>query len=140
MFGNVHESSPSSPPVSHFKFDIDQQISEGLFYITAFAIMQTFRDNEKKTIKNDWQSAILNFIYAKFVMGYPCESPYILVLLMGGCHERDSWEFFDNLPLFEVNKRILLVMVQLIWFVFDLRKYHKITQMAILKLFPPKVN
>ena len=32
--------------------------------------MQDFRDNEKKTIKNDRQLAILDFISAKFVMGY----------------------------------------------------------------------
>ena len=40
--------------------------------------MQHFWDKEKKTIKNDRQSAILDFISAKFVMGYPCASPYIL--------------------------------------------------------------
>ena len=41
--------------------------------------MQDFPDNEKKkTIKNDRQSAILDFISAKFVMGYACMSPYIL--------------------------------------------------------------
>ena len=40
--------------------------------------MQDFRDNEKKIIKNDRQLAILDFISAKFVMGYPCVSPHIL--------------------------------------------------------------
>ena len=40
--------------------------------------MQDFRDEEKKTIKNDGQSDILDFISAKFVMGYLCASPYIL--------------------------------------------------------------
>ena len=33
--------------------------------------MQYFRDNEKKTIKNDRQLALLDFISAKFAMGYP---------------------------------------------------------------------
>ena len=32
----------------------------------------------KRRAKNDRQSAILDFISAKFVMGYPCVSPYIL--------------------------------------------------------------
>ena len=43
--------------------------------------MQDFRDNAKKTIKNDSQLAILNFISAKFVMGVSpcsCVSPHIL--------------------------------------------------------------
>ena len=34
--------------------------SQGLFYITALAIMQNFRDNEKKTIENDLVS--LHFV------------------------------------------------------------------------------
>ena len=37
------------------------------------AIMQDFRDNEKKL------AAILYFISAKFVMGYPCVRPYIML-------------------------------------------------------------
>ena len=45
--------------------------------------MQDFRDNEKKTIKNDRQSAILDVISAKFVMGYPCVSPHILIYMHG---------------------------------------------------------
>ena len=45
--------------------------------------MQDSRDNEKKTIKNDRQSAILDFIFAKFVMGYPCVSRYILFHMHG---------------------------------------------------------
>ena len=36
--------------------------------------MQHFRYNEKKTIKNDRQSTIFDFISAKFRMGYPCVS------------------------------------------------------------------
>ena len=32
----------------------------------------------KRRAKNDRQSAILDFISAKFVLGYPCASPYIL--------------------------------------------------------------
>ena len=44
------ESSPLLSLVGHFKFDIDQQ-TQGLFYITALAIMQDFRDNEKKQLK-----------------------------------------------------------------------------------------
>ena len=38
---------------------------------------------KKKTIKNDRQLAILDFIYAKFVMDYPCVSPHILVYMHG---------------------------------------------------------
>ena len=45
--------------------------------------MQDLRDNEKKTIKNDRQLAILDFISAKFVMGYPCVSPRILFYMHG---------------------------------------------------------
>ena len=45
--------------------------------------MQDFRDNEKKTIKSDRQSSILDFISAKFIMGYPCVSPYILFYMHG---------------------------------------------------------
>ena len=37
----------------------------------------------EKTIKNDRQSAILDFISAKFLMGYPCASPYILFYMHG---------------------------------------------------------
>ena len=44
--------------------------------------MQHFRDNEKKTIKNDRQSASLDFIPAKFIMGDLCES-YILFYIHG---------------------------------------------------------
>ena len=36
------------------------------------AIMQDFRDNEKKQNLNGRLAAILDFITAKFVMGYPC--------------------------------------------------------------------
>ena len=79
-----HENSPPLSPVGHFKFNIDQQISSSFFYVPAFAIMQHFLDNEKKqTIKNDSQSAILDFISAKFIMGYPCVSPYILFYMHG---------------------------------------------------------
>ena len=46
--------------------------------------MQDSRDNEKKTIKNDGQSAILDFISAKFVKGYHCVSPYILLSSLHG--------------------------------------------------------
>ena len=45
--------------------------------------MQDFRDNEKKTIKNNRQLAILDFISVKFVMGYPCVSPRILFYAPG---------------------------------------------------------
>ena len=55
----------------------------------------------KKTIKNDGQSAIMDFISAKFVKGYQSVSPYILLSSMHG-------------------PDILLC--------FELRKYHKITQ------------
>ena len=45
--------------------------------------MQHFRDDEKKTIKNDCQSAIFYFISAKFIIGYPCVSPDILFYMHG---------------------------------------------------------
>ena len=45
--------------------------------------MQYFRDNEKKTIKNDRQLDILDFISAKFVMGYYCVSTYLLFYMHG---------------------------------------------------------
>ena len=45
--------------------------------------MQDFRDNEKKTIKNGRQLAILDFISAKFVMGYPSVSPNMLSYMHG---------------------------------------------------------
>ena len=45
--------------------------------------MQDFQDNEKKTITNYGQLAILDFISAKFVMGYPCVSPHILLYMHG---------------------------------------------------------
>ena len=32
---------------------------------------------------NDRQSAILDYISAKFIMGYPCVSPYILFYMHG---------------------------------------------------------
>ena len=45
------------------------------------AIMQDSRDNEKKNI---WRlAAILDFITAKFVMGYPCVRHYILLYIHG---------------------------------------------------------
>ena len=37
----------------------------------------------RKTIKNYRQLAILDFISAKFVMGYPCVSPHILIYIQG---------------------------------------------------------
>ena len=50
--------------------------------VNRSAIMQDFRDNEKK-IKNGRLAAILDFISAKFVMGYPCVRPYILFCIHG---------------------------------------------------------
>ena len=35
----------------------------------------------KRRAKNDRQSAILDFILAKFILGYLCVSPYILVYM-----------------------------------------------------------
>ena len=46
------------------------------------AIMQDFRDNEKKKL-NGRLAAILDFITAKFVMGYPCVRHYILFYIHG---------------------------------------------------------
>ena len=45
-------------------------------------IMQDFQGNEKKKI-NGRLAAILNFITAKFVMGYPCVRHYILFYFHG---------------------------------------------------------
>ena len=45
------------------------------------AIMQDFRDNEKKI--NGRLAAILDFIIAKFVMGYPCARHHILFYIPG---------------------------------------------------------
>ena len=64
------------------------KLSQGLFYITALAIMKVSQDNGKKTIKNDCQSAILNFIFVKFVMGYPGTSPYMLFYMHGSGRSR----------------------------------------------------
>ena len=67
-------------------------------------------------ILNSRLTAILDFISAKFVIGYPCVRPYILFYIYGPA--------------------ILLF--------FELRKYHKIIQIqngrltAILKLFATK--
>ena len=36
-----------------------------------------------KTMENDRQSAILYFVSAEFVMGYPCARPYILFYMHG---------------------------------------------------------
>ena len=44
--------------------------------------MQDFRDYEKKNL-NDRLVAILDFITAKFVMGYPCVRHYILFYIRG---------------------------------------------------------
>ena len=46
------------------------------------AIMQDFRDNEKKKFTGRL-AAILNFIIVKFVMGYPCVRHYILFYIHG---------------------------------------------------------
>ena len=61
--------------------------------------MQDFRDNDKKQF-NERLAAILDFISAKFVMGYPCVRPYILFYIHGPA----ILHFFES------------------------RKYHKITQ------------
>ena len=45
--------------------------------VHSSAIMQDFRDNEKTNL-NGRLAAILDFITAKFVMGYPCVRHYIL--------------------------------------------------------------
>ena len=46
------------------------------------AIMQDFRDNENFFL-NGRLAAILDFITAKFVMGYPCVRHYILFYIHG---------------------------------------------------------
>ena len=63
------------------------------------AIMQDFRDNEEK-ICNGRLAAILDFISAKFVIGYHCVRPFILFYIHGPA----ILHFFESL------------------------KYHKITQ------------
>ena len=62
MYQNISLGHNSTD--GHFKFDIDQNISQGLFYITALAIMQDFRDNEKKQLKMtaSWPFYILFFL------------------------------------------------------------------------------
>ena len=51
--------------------------------------MQDSQDNEKqKTIKIDRQSAISDFIFAKFVSGCPCASPYMLFYMHGSDESR----------------------------------------------------
>ena len=57
--------------------------------------MQHFNDNEKETIKNDSQSAILDFISAKFPKGYPCARPYIFLYV---------WSSYSALILSCVNR------------------------------------
>ena len=63
--------------------------------------MQHFRDNEKKQLK---MSAILNFISVNLIMGYPCASPFFLFPFV-----LYAWSSYFAL-------------------IFELRKYHKITQ------------
>ena len=46
------------------------------------AIMQDFRDKEKKNY-NGRLAAFLDFITAKFVMGYPCVRHYIFLYIHG---------------------------------------------------------
>ena len=46
------------------------------------AIIQDFRDNEKNNL-NDRLAASLDLISAKFVMGYPCVTHYILFYIHG---------------------------------------------------------
>ena len=62
------------------------------------AIMQDFRHNERKYL-NGRLAAILDFITAKFVMGYPCVIHYILFYIDGPA---------------------------ILHFFFELSKYHKI--------------
>ena len=69
------------------------------FQVDRSAIMQDFKDNGEKN-KNGRLAAILDFISAKFVMGYPCVRPYILFYIHGPA----------------------------ILHLFELCKYHKITQ------------
>ena len=51
LLENEYEHSPPLPPVDHFKFDVDQQTSSSLFYITALAVIHYYRYNEKIKIK-----------------------------------------------------------------------------------------
>ena len=59
--------------------------------------MQDYQDNEKKTIKNYRKLAIMDFISAKFVMGYPCVSLHILFYMHGPafllCFMAAKWPF-----------------------------------------------
>ena len=50
--------------------------------VNRSAIMQDLWDNEKKKLKGGL-AAILDFISAKFVMGYPCVRQYILFYIHG---------------------------------------------------------
>ena len=84
LYRNKHESGPPLSRVGHFKFDIpvDQQtFSQVLFYITALAIVQDFRDNEKKT--NKITARCLVWILFLPNWSYPCVSPHILFYMHG---------------------------------------------------------
>ena len=74
---------PSVSPVGHFKFIIDQQVFSRFILFYRFSYYATFPRKWEKTIKNDRQSAILDFISANFIMDYPCVSPYILFYMHG---------------------------------------------------------
>ena len=89
LFGNEHESSP---PLS--------RVAQVLFYITALAIVQDFRDNERKNNK------ILPLAgYFKF---YFCEICHGLSLLDSTHFVLYAWSSFFALFLSYVNITIFL--------------------------------
>ena len=69
-----------SPKISPVVFDGYVKYEEAEVHRSA--IMRDFRDNEKKKF-NGGLAAILDFISAKFVMGYPCVRYYILFYIYG---------------------------------------------------------
>ena len=75
-------------PVGHFGFYIGKichVLSDMLFHIRAYRFSYHAVSPRKlvKLTKNGRQSAILDFISAKFVTGYYCVIPYILFYIHG---------------------------------------------------------
>ena len=90
LLGNDRESSPPLSRVGHFKSDIDQQTFSSFILYYRLAIMQDSRDNEKKTIKNDRQLAILKICHGLSL----CESSHFVLY---------AWSSFFALFLSYVN-------------------------------------
>ena len=69
--------------------------------IDRSAIMQDFRNNGKKQLKMvDWR--IFWILSVKFVMGYPCGRPYILLYLHGAAILLFFWSYINITKLFKI--------------------------------------